>query len=134
MPMSRVIASRRPSDHFEPDEDVDPKVQRQLRGHLEQIDYAAYAANRRIMSSTLANLGAEKFQSLASAVALARVRWVVAGLALTEGGGIPTPHQITELANLRSGYEELAEVYDAMRRTVERGYLAYVPAPPPAEG
>ena len=29
------------------------------------------------------------------------------------------------MAALRTGYEELAAVYEAMRRMVERGYLAY---------
>lgn len=130
--MSRVIASRRPSDHFEPDEAVDPKVQRQLRGNLEQIDYSAYAANRRVLSSTLSSLDVEQFQNLASAVALARVRWVVAGLSVTGGGQPPSRHQIRVLAHLRTAYEELAEVYDAMRRMVERGYLTYAgPAPTP---
>ncbi len=33
--------------------------------------------------------------------------------------------QIDRLSQLRRAYEELAEVYDAMRRLVERGYLAY---------
>ena len=32
---------RTTGDHFEPDDANDPKVQRQLRGHLEQIDYTA---------------------------------------------------------------------------------------------
>ena len=36
-----------------------------------------------------------------------------------------TQMQIDRLSQLRRAYEELAEVYDAMRRLVERGYLAY---------
>lgn len=127
--MSRITASRRSiNDHFEPDEDVDPKIQRQLRGHLEQIDYAAYAANRKVLSTALANLDAEQFQRLAAATAMARARWVVGAVAVTEDGQAPTPNQIDGLAHLRKTYEELTEVYDAMRRMIERGYLTYTPS------
>ena len=125
--MSRVTVSKRTaSDHFEPDENVDPRTQRQLRGHLEQIDYAAYAANRRVLSSTIASLDAEKLQKLASAAALARTRWVVAGMAVADAEPFPNSQQIKTLADLRACYEELTEVYEGLRRMVERGYLTYV--------
>lgn len=128
--MSRIIAARHASDHFEPDDNVDPKLQRQLRGHLEQIDYTAYSANRKVLTATLASVDTAQLQSLASATALARTRWVAAGLALAEAEPYPTPGQITALAELRKAYEELAGVYDGLRRMVERGYLAYaVPEP-----
>ena len=125
--MSRVTVSKRTaSDHFEPDEDIDPKAQRQLRGHLEQIDYAAYAANRRVLSSTVVSIDAEKLQKLAAAAALARTRWVVAGLAAAEADPFPNTQQIKTLADLREAYAELTEVYEGLRRMVERGYLSYV--------
>ncbi len=130
--MSRVTVSRRiSSDHFEPDDDVDPKTKRQVHGHLEQIDYTTYAANRRVLSGTLANIDAEKLQKLASAAALARTRWVVAGLSLADVEPFPTPQQIRTLAELREAYEELTEVYEGLRRMVERGYITYV-GPEPA--
>ena len=130
--MSRVTLSRRSvNDHFEPDDNVDPKTKRQVHGHLEQIDYTAYAANRRVLSGTLASLEAEKLQKLASATALARTRWVVAGLALADVEPFPTSQQIKTLAELREAYEELTEVYEGLRRMVERGYLAYI-GPEPA--
>ena len=125
--MSRVTVSKRTaSDHFEPDEDIDPKAQRQLRGHLEQIDYAAYAANRRVLSSTVVSIDAEKLQKLAAAAALARTRWVVAGLAVAEADPFPNTQQIKTLADLREAYAELTEVYEWLRRMVELGYLSYV--------
>ena len=127
--MSRVIGSRAVSDHFEPDDEVDPKVQRQLRGHLEQIDLAAYAANKKVLSATLGAADAERFQRLASATALARTRWVVAALAMTEGAEAPTREQIAGLAHLRATSEELTGAYDGLRRMVERGYLTYTAAP-----
>ena len=112
-------------DHFEPDEAVDPKAQRQLRGQLEQIDYAAYDANRKVLAATLSGVDVQKFQRLGLATAQCRARWVAAALAATEGSQVPTPEQIDRLARLRMAYEELSEVYDAMRRMVERGYVAY---------
>jgi hypothetical protein len=128
--MSKVVGSRRAaSDHFEPDGDVDGKSHRQLRGHLEQIDYTAYAANKKVLSGTLASVDAEKFQRLGSAAALARARWVVAALAVTEAGPTPAPNEIKALAQLRETYQELTEAYDAMRRMVERGYLTFVASP-----
>jgi hypothetical protein len=121
-----VTRSRRlVGDHFEPDEPGDPKAQRQLRGHLEQIDYAAYAANRKVMGAALGHGDAQKFERLALATAYARARWVATALALTEGGRPPTAEDAQKLATLRHAYEELTEVYDAMRRLVERGYLSY---------
>ncbi len=128
--MSRVIGARTVSDHFEPDDEVDPKVQRQLRGHLEHIDYAAYTANRKVLSATLSSVDAETFQRLASAAAMSRTRWVVAALAITEKDGAPTQAQIGALTDLRVAYEELAEAYNGMRRMVERGYITYVAAAP----
>lgn len=127
--MSRVIASRRTADHFEPDDAVDPKAQRQLRGLLEQIDYTAYTANRTVLSAALAGIDAEKFQRMATAIAVARARWVATALALSEAGKSPTSEQVASLTQLRTAYEELAEAYNGMRRMVERGYIAYAPPP-----
>lgn len=126
MSTSRMSSHRRiVGDHFEPDEAVDPKAQRQLRGQLEQIDYAAYDANRKVLAATLIDVDAAKFQRLALATAQCRTRWVAAALAVTEGAQVPTHEQVEKLSRLRMAYEELAEVYDAMRRMVERGYVAY---------
>ncbi len=52
--MSTKITSsvRRHSDHFEP-QDTDPHEQRRLRGQLEQIDYAAYVANKELIGQAL---------------------------------------------------------------------------------
>ena len=128
--MSRVISTRRSAnDHFESDDEVDPKVQRQLRGHLEQIDYAAYTANRKILSATLSSVDADTFQRLSSAAAIARTRWVVAALAVTEKDAHPSPAQIRALTDLRTTYEELADAYDGLRRMVERGYITFEATP-----
>lgn len=123
--MPTLTNSRRTvGDHFEP-EDKDPKAQRALRGHLEQIDYLAYDANRTVLGATLSTVDAKKFERVALATAQARARWVATGIAMTEPGRAPSPDQAEELTRLRAVYEELAAVYEAMRRMVERGYLEF---------
>jgi hypothetical protein len=130
--MASIMTSnyrRNALDHFEPEDDSDPQAQRRLRGLLEQIDYTAYAANREILAQTLGATGLAKFQHLAIAAASARARWIKEALSLATQGQILTPEQVARLTALRMAYEELTEAYEAMRRMVERGYLAYETGP-----
>jgi hypothetical protein len=124
--MSKLVGHRRNGgDHFEPDAAEDPKAQRQLRGQLEQIDFATYDANRKVLGAALGDVGMQKFHQLGLAAAQCRARWVAAAMAATEGSRIPTAEQVEKITHLRTAYEELTAVYDAMRRMVERGYLPY---------
>ena len=125
--MSTVMTQsvRRVSDHFEPEPALDPQEQRKLRGHLEQIDYAAYAANQTVVSQALQAADLEKFQRLAVAAAHARAKWVARAVTLSEGTQALSPAHVAELGTLRQAYEELTEAYEALRRMVERGYLPY---------
>ena len=125
MSTSRTNSVRRSHEHFEPGDDGDPHAQRRLRGQLEQIDYTAYASNKEVAGHVVGPLDAHGFQRLGVAAAHARARWVAAALTATESGQPPNPAEIEKLALLRMAYEELTEVYDAMRRMVERGYLTY---------
>jgi hypothetical protein len=125
MSTSRTSSVRRSSEHFEPDDGGDPHAQRRLRGQLEQIDFTAYVANKEVIGQVIGQTDAQKFQRLGVAAAQARGRWVAAALAATETGHPPSPDEVERLARMRMVYEELTEVYDAMRRMVERGYLVY---------
>lgn len=113
---------RRQRDHFEP-QDTDPQEQRRLRGLLEQIDYAAYVANRELIGHALAQVDAGAFQKLAVLTAQARARWGAEAVRLAESGAPATPDQVARLTAARTAYDELSEAYDALRRMVERGYL-----------
>lgn len=113
---------RRQSDHFEP-QDIDPQEQRRLRGILEQIDYTAFVSNREVISTTLSKVDVGTFQRLAVMVATARARWVAEALRLSESGSPVTPDQTARLNACRMAFEELTEVYEGMRRMVERNYL-----------
>jgi hypothetical protein len=118
------------SDHFEPEIDSDPQAQRRMRGQLEQIDYTAFVSNREVIGQVVGRADAAQFQRLAVAAATARARWVAEAMALADAGPAVAPAQIARLAELRAAYEELTEAYEALRRIVERGYLAYRAAGP----
>lgn len=113
---------RRQRDHFEP-QDIDPQEQRRLRGLLEQIDYSAFVANREVVSQMLQGVDPGVFQRLAVLTATARAKWVSEGLRQSESGAPSTADQIARLTAARTAFEELAEVYEGLRRMVERGYL-----------
>ena len=53
---------------------------------------------------------------------------MAAALEACDGDHPPSVEQLDEIARHRKAFEELTEVYGALRRLVERGYLAYTPA------
>ena len=114
---------RRHSDHFEP-QDADPQEQRRLRGQLEQIDYAAYVANKEVIGQALTGVDAASLHKLAVMTAAARAKWVAESLRLAHSGSAATPDQIARLTWARTAFDELAEAYEALRRMIERGYVA----------
>jgi hypothetical protein len=125
MTFTMTSTVRKVRDHFEPEANLDPHQQRALRAHLEQIDYAAFAANQEVLAKAIGHADLKRFERLAVAAAQARARWVATSLALSERPEPPATQEVAQLATLRSAYEELTEAYDALRRMVERGYLPY---------
>ncbi|MBA4000611.1 hypothetical protein [Brevundimonas sp.] len=128
MASTMTSSYRRSRDHFEP-QDISPEEQRRLRGQLEQIDYAAFISNREVIGRTLGQTDMAAFQRLAVAAANARGAWVAEAVRLTASGHAVSAEQAARLGDMRKVFEELSEAYEAMRRMVERGYLA-PPAPP----
>jgi hypothetical protein len=126
MAMRAMRTTTYADDHFEPDSSADPQAQRRVRGHMEQVDYMAYACNREVLGA-LGQAKAEAVQRLALATAKARARWVVKALEISAAGS-PSTEQACELTALRTAYEELGEAYEGIRRMIERGYVTYVPA------
>ena len=122
MSFTMTSTVRKVREHFEPEANLDPQEQRALRGHLEQIDYAAFAANKEVLAKTLGHADLARFQRLALAAANARARWVAAAITLSQKSEA-SPQDVAQLSALRVTYEELTEAYDALRRMVERGYL-----------
>jgi long-subunit acyl-CoA synthetase (AMP-forming) len=113
------------NDHFEPEDSADPAVQRKRRGHLEQIDYTAYACNREVIAQTLPHVDAQTFQRMAVVAAHARAQWVAEAVAISATGLTVTPDRIARLSELHKTFEEVSEAYEALRRMVERGYVHY---------
>ena len=112
-------------DHFEPDNSLDPVEQRRLRGHLEQIDYTAYAANQAVLRQIPGGVDLAAVKRLAVAAAGARAQWVKAALDVGDAPQPPSRDAINALADRRSAFEELREAYEGMRRMIERGYIGY---------
>jgi hypothetical protein len=127
MAMTFTLTSsvRQVRDHFEPEAALDAHEQRQLRGHLEQVDYATFAANREVLGQALQHVDIEKFGRLAVSAAQARARWVAAAMAIADRPEAMTADDVGRLAVLRGAYGELAEAYEALRRMVERGYVTF---------
>lgn len=123
--VSRTGSFRRTHDHFEPQVDDDPHAARRTRGHLEQIDYTAFASNKEVIGQLLGATDARHFQKLAVAAAQARAVWVGQALKVADGGGRVTPEDLARLTHLRATFEELTEAYEGLRRMVERGYVPY---------
>jgi hypothetical protein len=123
-PTTNYRTLRSGSEHFEPSEINDPKAQRQLHAKLEQIDYTAYAANRKGITESLGEVETGKFEKLAAAAAKARCQWIAAALVVSSETSQPSVEQIRNLSELRTMYDELTQAYDALRRLVERNYLA----------
>jgi hypothetical protein len=117
-------ARSRGLDHFEPESDQPPQKMRKLKGHLDQIDYAAFHANQQAIGK-LPPLDLALFEKLAAIVAQSRARWAAASLEIAVRGGAPQPEQIARLAQMRADYEELTEAYEGLRRLVERGYVTF---------
>jgi hypothetical protein len=125
MAKSTTSSYRQVSDHFEPDLVDDPAEQRKMRGYLEQIDYTVSAANKAVINKLIHHVTTEQVQNLALSAAKARTDWVNAAMSMTASKTTLTEAQVAQIAHLRAAYEELGEVYEATRRMVERGYLAY---------
>lgn len=129
MPFTMTNSVRKVRDHFEPEANLDPQEQRALRARLEQIDYAAFAANKEVLAKLVGQADLQRFQRLAISAAQARARWVAAAVSLAEKSEAVAPDDVANLTGLRTTYEELANAYEALRRMVERGYLAYSAKP-----
>jgi hypothetical protein len=123
MSITRTNSSRQ-LDHFQPEDSDDPQVQKRRRAHLEQIDYAAYAANKEVLAHMLGTADAAHFQRLAVSAAHARGQWLGEALRLSHSPAI-SPAEGAKLAALRALYDELTEAYEGLRRLVERGHIHY---------
>jgi len=123
------VTRQRGQDHFHPEAELSPESARRMRGYLERIDYAAYAANRDMVLKTIGQVDFATFQQLAAAAAHARADWLASAIAITRSGANPNGEDVARMGAKRRAFEELSEAYEGMRRAVERGYLRYSEKP-----
>ena len=88
---------------------------------------ARFGVTDRDIEQALGRVNLAHFERLAIATAHARAKWVAAAVKASEGAPNVSAEQCSQLSALRQGYEELSEAYEALRRMVARGYLAYQP-------
>ncbi len=98
----------------------DPEQQRAYRRFIEEIEMALRAANREIIGKQIPELNKESFFRLAVAVAKLRADYLKAVLGLDwEEDGI----DIATVQSKRTLYEEASKAFEALERTIERGYV-----------
>ncbi len=124
MSLIRTNTVRRTGDYFEPEMSDDPHVQKRVRAQLELVDYTAFVANREAISRDVGALDTAMVQRMAVSAAHARAAWVRKAMAISDSSALPNNQLIEDLAGARAAFEELTAAYDAMRRLVERGYVA----------
>ncbi|MEZ5937044.1 MAG: hypothetical protein R3C52_02355 [Hyphomonadaceae bacterium] len=124
MPTIATRSVQYTTDHFLPEAMLAPAEQKRLRAHLEQIDFAAFAANREVLATAMGPMGLADFEKLGVAVAQARGRWVSRALEFARTGQPLSQEQTQQLATAHQAFAELQDAYEALRRMVERGYLS----------
>ncbi|MDP6883537.1 MAG: hypothetical protein QF830_05325 [Rhodospirillales bacterium] len=98
----------------------DPEQLRVYTRFIEEIEMALRAANREIIGNQIPELDKECFFRLAVAVAKLRADYLKAVLSLDwEADGI----DIAGVQDKRTIYEEASKAFEALERTIERGYV-----------
>ena len=123
---TRPIGWFEPRRHLAPEEN-DPAFAQKRRRFLDSLERAIAEANREIIRKTLTpgegnSFDADTFLRLAVRVAELRARYIAEGLTAAAAGH-PDAEVIERLAQSRRAFEEMREVFEAVERVVERGYV-----------
>ncbi len=98
----------------------DPEQLKAYRRFIEEIEMALRAANREIIGKQIPELDKESFFRLAVSVAKLRANYLKAVLGVDwEDDGI----DIAAVQSKRAVYEEASKAFEALERTIERGYI-----------
>ncbi|MFD1627077.1 hypothetical protein [Azospirillum griseum] len=93
-----------------------------IRHFMENMDAAILEANCEVIGRELPGLNRESLLRMAVRVAELRADYIRAGIKMAESRH-PSAASVTELARLRTAYEEMKTVYEAAERVIERGYV-----------
>jgi membrane protease subunit (stomatin/prohibitin family) len=98
----------------------DPEQLRTYTRFIEEIKMALRAANREIIGKQIPELNKESFFRLAVSAAKLRADYLKAVLGMDwEDAGL----DITAVRDKRAVYEEASKAFEALERTIERGYV-----------
>lgn len=101
---------------------ADKVAQHRVMHFLENLEAAILEANCQVMGQSLPHLNQDAFLRIAVRVAELRADYIKFGLQVAEHRH-PDADTIGKLAELRQAYEEMAHVFEAAERVVERGYV-----------
>lgn len=102
----------------------DAALLRKQRQFLEQIERSIREANRRIIHDRIPELDQEGFVRFAHHVARLRAAYLQEALEVGVAAGEDEPEAwIDSLRRRREAYEEARDAFDALQRTIERGYV-----------
>ena len=90
------------------------------RRFLEEVEMAVRAANQEIIHEHISNLTRENFHRLAVVVAKKRAEYLDAVMKMDWA---ENRNALTNLRQLREDFDEATQAFDAMQRTIERGYV-----------
>jgi hypothetical protein len=99
----------------------DAVLLRRQRKFIEEIERNIRAANREILHEKIPELDRERFVRLALLVARLRASYLQAALAADAEADAPS--WVKRLREHREAYEEARDAFDALQRTIERGYV-----------
>lgn len=92
---------------------------------LGEVEQGIRFANREIIQKVIPHLTKEAILSFAVVVGRLRAEYLEAAFRLGshDNGGMPEPAQIAELRTRREMFEEAREAFEALRHSIERGYV-----------
>lgn len=91
---------------------------------LLDLEHAIRIANREIIHKRVPDVSSDTVLQLAIVVARLRAVYLEHALKLTNTDTPPDAVQIAALAEHRMAYDEARHAFDALRRAIERGYVA----------
>lgn len=103
----------------------DDEILKRQKIFLDHVEYAIRVANRKIIHRHVQNISEDDVLRLAMAVGELRARYLAQGMKLIdkEEGVVFDAAEISRLAKQREAFDEATQVFEALRRAIERGYV-----------
>jgi len=102
-------------------DDIDPQAMRTQRRFLYEVEQAIREANREVIHQRIEKLDKATFVRFAKVVATYRAAYLAKALEVSQH--TMTVHNVAELKVLREQFEEARSAFDALHRSIVRGYV-----------